>query len=50
MHEQTSATNFVANRGHAEKHVPQQSRTETLSLMILVYASLLSRKNRLIDL
>lgn len=38
MHKQPPAADLVADRRHAEKHVPQQAGAEALSLVSLVYA------------
>jgi hypothetical protein len=47
MHEQPSAADLVADRRHAEKHVPQQTGTKALPLVILVYAESCEQRDRL---
>ena len=47
MHEQTPAANLVADRCHAEKHIPQQRGSEALSFVILVYAESCEQRDRL---
>ena len=47
MHEQPPAADLVADRRHAEKHVPQQAGTEALSLVTLVYAESCEQRDRL---
>lgn len=47
MHEQTPAADLVVDRGHADKHIPQQAGTKALPLVIPVYAESCEQRDRL---